>query len=124
MRTALAYALAWPERIDSGVAPLDLPLLARFDFQAPDLEAFPALRLAYAALRAGGTAPAILNAANEVAVAAFLDGRLPFLAIAELIERTLTSLPAEPADDLAVLLASDSQARRMAEQHLSRMRPQ
>jgi 1-deoxy-D-xylulose-5-phosphate reductoisomerase len=124
MRTALAHALAWPERIDSGVAPLDLPLLARFDFHAPDPEAFPALGLAYAALRAGGTAPAVLNAANEVAVAAFLAGQLPFLAIAEVIERTLTSLPAEPADDLAVLLASDSQARRMAEQHLSRMRPQ
>jgi len=121
MRTAIAHALAWPERIDSGVAPLDLPKLARFDFEAPDAEAFPALGLAYAALAAGGTAPAILNAANEVAVAAFLDRRLGFLGIPELIERTLTALPAEPADDLAVLMASDFRARRMAEQHLTRM---
>jgi 1-deoxy-D-xylulose-5-phosphate reductoisomerase len=124
MRTALAHALAWPDRIESGVAPLDLPQLARFDFEAPDLAAFPALGLAYAALRAGGTAPAILNAANEVAVAAFLSGQLGFLGIPELIERTLADVPAEPADDLAVLLASDSRARRMAEQHLSRMRTQ
>jgi 1-deoxy-D-xylulose-5-phosphate reductoisomerase len=122
MRTAIAHALAWPERIDSGVAPLDLAQLGRFDFEAPDLEAFPALGLAYAALRAGGTAPAILNAANEVAVAAFLAGNLGFLGIAELIERTLSALPAEPADDLAVLLASDQRARRMAEHHLDRMR--
>jgi len=124
MRTAIAHALAWPERIDSGVAPLDLAALGRFDFQAPDLEAFPCLGLAYAALRAGGTAPAILNAANEVAVAAFLAGNLGFLAIPELIERTLSALPAEPADDLAVLLASDQRARRMTEHHLARMRPQ
>jgi 1-deoxy-D-xylulose-5-phosphate reductoisomerase len=124
MRTALAHALAWPERIESGVAPLDLAQLARFDFEAPDLEAFPCLRLAYAALRAGGTAPAILNAANEVAVAAFLAGDLAFLAIPELIERTLSALPAEPADDLAVLLASDQRARRMTEQLLARMRTQ
>jgi 1-deoxy-D-xylulose-5-phosphate reductoisomerase len=123
MRTALAHALAWPERIESGVAPLDLAQLARFDFEAPDLDAFPCLGLAYAALRAGGTAPAMLNAANEVAVAAFLAGQLPFLGIAELIERTLAALPAEPADDLAVLLASDHRARRMAEHHLARMRP-
>jgi len=124
MRTAIAHALAWPERIDSGVAPLDLAALGRFDFQAPDLEAFPCLGLAYAALRAGGTAPAILNAANEVAVAAFLAGNLGFLAIPELIERTLSALPAEPADDLAVLLASDQRARRMTEHHLAQMRPQ
>jgi 1-deoxy-D-xylulose-5-phosphate reductoisomerase len=119
MRTAIAHALAWPERIESGVAPLDLAHLARFDFETPDLDAFPCLGLAYAALRAGGTAPAMLNAANEVAVAAFLDGRLPFLAIPEVIERTLAALPAEPADDLAVLLASDQRARRMAEHHLA-----
>jgi 1-deoxy-D-xylulose-5-phosphate reductoisomerase len=114
MRTALAHGLAWPERIESGVAALDLPALARFDFERPDLEAFPCLGLAYAALRAGGSAPATLNAANEVAVAAFLDGRLPFLGIPALIEATLSALPAEPADDLAVLLACDARARRRA----------
>jgi 1-deoxy-D-xylulose-5-phosphate reductoisomerase len=114
MRTALAYGLAWPERIDSGVAPLDLAALARFDFEKPDLQAFPCLALAYAALRAGGSAPATLNAANEIAVAAFLDGRLSFLGIAELIEATLSALPTEPADDLAVLMHCDDRARRKA----------
>jgi 1-deoxy-D-xylulose-5-phosphate reductoisomerase len=121
MRTAIAYGLAWPERIDSGVAPLDLNAVARFDFEKPDLEAFPCLALAYAALRAGGTAPAILNAANEVAVAAFLDGRLAFPGIPELIEATMSTLPAEPADDLDVLLHCDGMARRKAGELLTRM---
>jgi 1-deoxy-D-xylulose-5-phosphate reductoisomerase len=121
MRTAIAYGLSWPERIDSGVAPMDLCAVARFDFEQPDLDAFPCLALAYAALRAGGTAPAILNAANEVAVAAFLDGRLPFLGIPELIEATLSALPVEPAEDIEVLLACDGQARRKAGELLSRM---
>ncbi|MEO7252196.1 MAG: 1-deoxy-D-xylulose-5-phosphate reductoisomerase, partial [Arenimonas sp.] len=110
MRTALAHGLAWPERIESGVAALDLIALARFDFEAPDLDAFPCLALAYAAMRAGGSAPAVLNAANEVAVAAFLDGKLPFPGIPRLIEATLSALPAEPADDLDVLLACDGAA--------------
>ena len=114
MRTALAHGLAWPERIDSGVAALDLPALARLDFEAPDLEAFPCLALAYAALATGGTAPAILNAANEVAVAAFLGGRLPFLGIPALLEATLAAIPAEPAVDLAVLMDCDQRARRRA----------
>jgi 1-deoxy-D-xylulose-5-phosphate reductoisomerase len=114
MRTALAHGLAWPERIDSGVAPLDLAALARFDFEKPDLDAFPCLRLAFDALRAGGSAPATVNAANEVAVAAFLEGRLPFLGIPALIEATLSALPAEPADQLDVLLGCDARARRKA----------
>jgi 1-deoxy-D-xylulose-5-phosphate reductoisomerase len=114
MRTALAHGLAWPERIDSGVAPLDLARLARFDFERPDLDAFPCLGLAYAALRAGGSAPATVNAANEVAVAAFLAGRLPFLGIPALIEATLSALPAEPADSLEVLIGFDGLARRKA----------
>ena len=114
MRTAIAYGLAWPERIASGVAPLDLAALARLDFEAPDFTAFPCLGLAYAALRAGGSAPAVLNAANEVAVAAFLDGRLPFLAIPALIEATLDAMHIEPDDDLAVLRACDAAARRRA----------
>jgi len=121
MRTALAHGLAWPERIESGVAPLDLSALARFDFEKPDTDAFPCLRLAYAALAAGGTAPAILNAANEVAVAAFLAGQLPFLAIPDVIEDTLSALPVEPADDLDVLMAGDAQARRQAGKALQRM---
>lgn len=121
MRTALAHGLAWPGRIDSGVPPLDLAALSRLDFEKPDLDAFPCLVLAYAALRAGGTAPAILNAANEVAVSAFLEGRLSFLAIAQLIEATLSALPAEPADELAVLLECDARARHKAGELLDRM---
>ncbi len=114
MRTALAHGLAWPDRIESGVAPLDLAALARFDFEKPDLVAFPCLALAHEALRTGGSAPAVLNAANEVAVAAFLQGRLAFLDIAALIEATLSALPAEPAGDLDVLLHCDGAARRKA----------
>jgi 1-deoxy-D-xylulose-5-phosphate reductoisomerase len=121
MRTAIAYGLGWPDRIDSGVAALDLCALARFDFEKPDFEAFPCLALAYHALRTAGSAPAILNAANEVAVAAFLDGRLPFLGIPALIEATLSALPVEPADDLDVLMACDGQARRKAGELLIRM---
>jgi 1-deoxy-D-xylulose-5-phosphate reductoisomerase len=121
MRTALAYGLAWPERIDSGVAPLNLTALARFDFEEPDRAAFPCLDLAYAALKAGGTAPAILNAANEAAVAAFLDHSLPFLAIADVIRATLSDLPTEPADDLEVLLACDGRARQTAREWIDRM---
>jgi 1-deoxy-D-xylulose-5-phosphate reductoisomerase len=121
MRTALAHGLAWPERIDSGVAALDLASLGRLDFEPPDPAAFPCLGLAYAVLATGGTAPAILNAANEVAVAAFLDGRLPFLGIPDLLEATLASLSPEPAGSLDVLMASDAQARRQATELLSRM---
>ena len=121
MRTALACGLAWPERIDSGVAPLDLIAQARFDFEPPDHEAFPCLNLAYAALKSGGTAPAMLNAANEVAVAAFLSGDLPFLGIAEVIQATLSELPAEPADTLDVLLAGDRRARQTAQEWIKRM---
>ncbi len=114
MRTPIAYALAYPERIDAGVPSLDLFQIARLDFEAPDLERFPCLRLAYAALRAGGTAPAILNAANEVAVAAFLERRLPFLGIPRLIESTLAALPAGPEGSLADVLLADAEARRIA----------
>jgi 1-deoxy-D-xylulose-5-phosphate reductoisomerase len=121
MRTALAHGLAWPERIDSGVAPLDLAALARFDFEAPDFAAFPCLDLAFAALRAGGSAPATVNAANEVAVAAFLAGRLPFLGIPALIAATMDALPAEPADSLDVLLGCDARARRRAEEICAKM---
>ena len=114
MRTPIAHALAYPERIDAGVAPLDLLALARLDFEAPDPDRFPCLPLAYAALRAGGTAPAILNAANEVAVASFLDRRLPFPGIPRLIEATLSALPAGPEGSLADVLAADAEARRIA----------
>ncbi len=114
MRTPIAHALAWPERIDAGVAPLDLFAVGRLDFEAPDVTRFPCLRLAYDAIRAGGTAPAILNAANEVAVAAFLEHRLGFMAIAEVIEGTLERLAPSAADELSVILADDAAARRVA----------
>jgi 1-deoxy-D-xylulose-5-phosphate reductoisomerase len=115
MRTALAHALAWPERVDAGVAALDLLQIARLDFEAPDRDTFRCLDLAYRALAAGGTAPTILNAANEVAVAAFLERTLPFLAIAELIEATLAKVPAQPAADLATLVHADLTARQAAQ---------
>jgi len=121
MRTAIAYGLAWPDRVDSGVAPLDLAALARFDFEAPDLDAFPCLGLAYRALEAGGSAPAILNAANEIAVSAFLQGRLGFLGIPDLVLACLDSLPAGPAGNLDQLMATDAEARRFAETLIPRM---
>ncbi|MDQ3494966.1 MAG: 1-deoxy-D-xylulose-5-phosphate reductoisomerase [Pseudomonadota bacterium] len=120
MRTALAVGLAWPQRIESGVAGLDLLAHDRLDFEAPDLEAFPCLRLAYGALAAGGTAPATLNAANEVAVDAFLQARIGFLAIATMVEEALAAHPATPADELDALLDADARARRHVEQSLSR----
>ncbi|TNJ34257.1 1-deoxy-D-xylulose-5-phosphate reductoisomerase [Arenimonas terrae] len=122
MRTALAYGLAWPERIDSGVPPLDLAALARFDFERPDLETFPCLALAYRALAAGGGAPAVLNAANEVAVSAFLQGELGFLGIPDLIQACLDALPGGPADSLEQLMDTDAAARRMAHTLVPRMR--
>ena len=123
MRTPIAYALAYPERIDAGVPSLDLFQIARLDFEAPDFERFPCLQLAYAALRAGGTAPAILNAANEIAVAAFLDRRLSFLGIPQLIESTLAALPAGPEGSLADVLMADAEARRIASSLLSEIVP-
>ena len=122
MRTPIAYALAYPERIGAGVEPLDLFKIARLDFLAPDFERFPCLRLAYDALAAGGTAPAILNAANEVAVAAFLDRQLPFLGIPRLIAATLAALPAGPEGNLADVLAADASARQMAARMLAEQR--
>ncbi len=115
MRTALAHALAWPERIEAGVTPLDLPALGRLDFERPDTGTFRCLALAYQALRAGGDATAILNAANEVAVEAFLAGRLPFTAIAEVIDATLQELPPEPVVDMSSLVQRDIGARHVAQ---------
>ncbi|HPE80909.1 MAG: 1-deoxy-D-xylulose-5-phosphate reductoisomerase [Chromatiaceae bacterium] len=121
MRTPIAHALAWPERHSSGVAMLDLFEIARLDFEPPDLVRFPCLRLAFEAVMAGGTAPAVLNAANEVAVARFLDGELGFTGIAEVVERTLDSVDIGAADSLDELLAVDARARGIAEQQLRRV---
>ena len=114
MRTPIAHAMAWPRRMESGVAPLDLFAVARLDFQEPDPVRFPCLRLAAAAMRAGGTATAILNAANEVAVAEFLGGRLRFTAIPRVVEAVLDGLNAGPADSMDTILAADGEARAFA----------
>jgi 1-deoxy-D-xylulose-5-phosphate reductoisomerase len=120
MRTALAHALAYPERIVSGVAGLDLARLGSLQFEAPDRTTFACLDLAWRALAAGGTAPAILNAANEIAVAAFLAGTLPFLAIAEVIAATLDAMPAEPVETLERLIYADLTARQHAQRIMRR----
>ncbi len=114
MRTPIAHALAWPERCESGVQSLDLVKAGVLEFQAPDLQRFRCLALAQEAARAGGLAPAITNAANEVAVAAFLDGRLNFPGIAEVIEEVMTVVDGGPARDLDCVLAADAEARRVA----------
>jgi 1-deoxy-D-xylulose-5-phosphate reductoisomerase len=115
MRTPIANALAWPERIDSGVAPLDLFAIARLDFEAPDEQRFPCLRLAREAAQAGGSAPALLNAANEVAVAAFLEGRLRYAEIASMIEAVLAREPVLAVDGLEAVFAADAKARELAQ---------
>ena len=119
MRTPIAQALAWPERIDAGVASLDLARIGALDFAHPDADRFPCLGLAYAALRDGGTATAVLNAANEVAVAAFLEGRIGFLDIATVCERTRESVATMPVRSLGDAMAADSDARRSALTHIA-----
>jgi 1-deoxy-D-xylulose-5-phosphate reductoisomerase len=114
MRTPIAHALAWPERIDSGVASLDLCQIARLDFSAPDFVRFPCLALAYEALRSGGNRPAVLNAANEVAVEAFLDRRIAYLAIADVVRSTLNQVQDFAVPDLETVNAADSLARQAA----------
>ncbi len=120
MRTPIAYGLAYPERIDAGVAPLDLFKIARLDFVAPDLERFPCLALAYRALRAGGTAPTLMNAANEVAVEAFLERRISFLDIPRLIAHVLDELPTVAVTELEDVLLADVQARAAAHAWIAR----
>ncbi len=120
MRTPIAHALGWPERIGSGVESLDLVAAARLDFEAPDLGRFPALVLARAAAEAGGTAPAALNAANEVAVSAFLEGRLDFLGIPALIDGVMSAHRHTPANDIGDILEADRWARDLAQARLGR----
>ncbi len=121
MRTPIAHALAWPERIDSGVERLDLFELARLEFKKPDLARFPCLRLAIEVSKAGGTAPAILNAANEVAVDAFLSEKLPFVEIASVVERTLENMAYTEVDALETVLRVDEQARAVAQECIKTM---
>ena len=114
MRTPIAQALAWPERFASGVQSLNLAEIGQLDFEPPDHARFPSLGLARAAARAGGTAPAVLNAANEVAVQAFLDRRLNFTGIAAVIDKVLQHLDSSPVKALGDVLDADAAARRLA----------
>jgi len=120
MRTPIAQALAFPDRIDAGVPSLDLFRIGVLNFEQPDFERFPALKLAYQALRSGGSAAATLNAANEVAVAAFLEGRLPFLRITTIIEETLNSIPTGFPTTIEEVLAADALARARADHVVAR----
>lgn len=121
MRTPIAYSLAWPERMPAPVQPLDFAAIATLTFEAPDSERFPALRLARESLRLGGTAPTVLNAANEIAVAHFLKGELPFLEIAGTVERTLEAIAVEPLDSLDRVRETDAEARRVARALVARL---
>lgn len=114
MRIPIAYSLAWPERFESGAQALDLFKVARMDFEAPDLERFPCLRLAYEAIHVGGIMPTVLNAANEIAVQAFLDGELRFTDIATVIAHCMQTIASKPADSLETILAADNQTRDLA----------
>jgi len=118
MRVPISYALHHPERADVDVARLDLATVGQLDFEPPDLETFACLRLALEAGRAGGTAPCVLNAADEVAVAAFLDGRIPFAAIATAVEDVLAEMPAAPVTHFEQLFAVDAEARRRTEERV------
>jgi len=123
MRTPIAHALAWPERIESGVEPLNIFDVAKLDFEEPDLERFPCLRLCYEAIKMGGSATIILNAANEIAVEAFLDGRIGFTDIANLIEQTLNK--ADITEDVSTLdniIEADALARIITKNCISEMR--
>lgn len=119
MRTPIAYGLGYPERIASGVKPLSLVDIARLEFEAPDTQRFPCLQLAFDALAAGGTAPAMLNAANEVAVAAFLRDEIHYLDIPRLLDQTLQKLAVEPVTSIEQLLAVDAKARACVQQAIS-----
>jgi 1-deoxy-D-xylulose-5-phosphate reductoisomerase len=118
MRTPIAHALAWPERIVSGVAPLDLAALGQLSFRPADQARFPCLALAIAAAKAGGAAPIVLNAANEAAVAAFLDGRIRFTAIPAVIDTVLAQYAGPDPGELDAILALDAQARSSAEEQI------
>ena len=118
MCTPIAHALAWPERLTTHVPPLDLFMNQQLNFQAPDVTRFPALKLARQAMQAGGTAPSILNAANEVAVAAFLQAQIGFTQIPQVVEHSLTTMAHARADSLEAILAADQRAREIASDYI------
>jgi len=121
MRTPIAHTLAWPKRIDAGVKPLDFYAMSNLTFEAPDYERFPCLRLATEALKTGGTAPCVLNAANEVAVDAFLNGKIRFTDIALVIEQTMGIFDFSSADTLDDILTADHQSRNIAEDLIEKL---
>jgi 1-deoxy-D-xylulose-5-phosphate reductoisomerase len=118
MRVPISYALTYPERESTPIPPLDLASGVTLEFEAPDLETFPLLELARRAGERGGTSPCVFNAANEVAVAAFLEGRLPFLAIADVVADALERSDSSRARDLDELVEADAGARQVAEEAL------
>ncbi len=122
MRTPIAHALAWPERISSGVEPLDFKQLNGLHFEEPDTQRFPCLRLATEAQAVGGTAPTVLNAANEMAVDAFLNGFVSFLQLAQTVEYALTEAKISPASDLTTIIEADTIARQLAQNKIDTFR--
>jgi 1-deoxy-D-xylulose-5-phosphate reductoisomerase len=114
MRTPIAYALGYPDRLESGVGALDLLKIARLDFESPDTKRFPCLRLAFEALKQGGTAPTVLNAANEIAVQAFLGEKIGFMDIPRMIESVLANASIESVSTLEMVIAADESARRIS----------
>lgn len=122
MRTPIAYGLGFPQRVDAGVPPLDLFSIAKLEFEAPDFARFPCLKLAIEAAKMGGTMPAILNAANEVAVSAFLDRTIGFLQIANLVEASLSHFTMQPATSLDIVLSADAMSREFAQAWVAKSR--
>ena len=120
MRTPIAHALAWPERFESGVDSLNIFEVARLDFQAPDYDRFPCLGLAIEAMKQGGTSSTVLNAANEIAVQAFIDGKLGFIDIANIIEYALSEIPSQPVDTLKTIMDVDTLTRDVSHAYISR----
>jgi len=121
MRTPIAHAMAYPQRFDSGVTPLDIFEVAQMDFEKPNLQRFPCLRLAKEAINAGGIMPTVLNAANEIAVDFFLNEKIKFTAIAEVIEQTMSKFTADNADSLEIILATNKKARAVAIDVINRL---
>ncbi|MGZ8135719.1 MAG: 1-deoxy-D-xylulose-5-phosphate reductoisomerase [Methylococcaceae bacterium] len=122
MRIPIAHALAWPERFDSGAEPLNLFNIRRMDFEEPNLERFPCLHLAYRAINAGGTMPTVLNAANEIAVDAFLNEQIRFTDIPIVIERCMDAIEVKAADNLNIVLDADQQTRILSKQIITELR--
>ncbi len=122
MRIPIAHSLAWPERFESGAEPLNIFTVARMDFEAPNLERFPCLRLAYEAINVGGILPTVLNAANEIAVEAFLNEEICFTDIPTIIERCMSAFAAKPADSLETILHTDQEARGVSKQLIAELK--